>query len=356
MGDSSRRVSYADIARRVGYHRSTVGLALRNHPGIPAETRAKILKVAREMEYRPDPALSSIARYRRKGSDHCSFNTIALISDDALDSEWRKIRHTIRDYTIGVRQRAEELGFKVDEFSVGLERQHQRRVDQIMQSRGIQAVIVSPLRNPILPVDLTWDRYSAVAIGYSLVSPDLMRITSQHRSGASDAVKHLYRMGYRRIGLILCQYHDERVNNGWSAGFLSACNHPEQKGLEYAVYMPAKEIDLANRELIEWIREAEVDAVVASQVNLCGYLLECGIRIPKDLGFACLDLPPEAVDLAGIDQLSIEVGSQAVDHVADLAARHQLGPPRNPMVMTVKGRWVSADSVRNCATESVGVR
>lgn len=341
-----QRISYSDIAKRVGYHRSTVGLALRNHPSIPEETREKIVKMANEMGYRPDPSLNSLITYRRKKSGHRGFTTIALLSDDPVDSGWRDERHTIRDYYSGIRQRAEELGFHVDEFSVGLKREYQKRVNQVLVSRGIRAVIVCPIRSYRLPLEIDWSRFSTVSIGFSLLAPNLPRVCSENRLGAFDAVFALYRLGYRKIGLAIGHFSDIRVNFGWSAGFLSACNHPDLNGLEYALYMPQEEVSLSSPELIEWIGESGVDSILISQDDIYDYLLENGFRIPDDLGLACLDLPPERKALAGVDQLSTEIGRQAVDQVSGLYSNHVMGVPDNLSIHAVRGRWVEGTSVK----------
>jgi LacI family transcriptional regulator len=341
-----RRVSYADIAMKVGYHRSTVGLALRNHPDIPEGTKAKIRKVAEAMGYRPDPTLSLVGRLQRRGVSERRFNSIALLIDDRMDSDWRRTSHTNRDYLAGLRERAEELGFHLDIFTVGQDREYVERVDQVLRARGIQSVIVCPLLNQELPIDLKWSQYSAVALGYSLPSPGLIRITSQHRTGASDVVRELYNLGYRKLGLVLHQVHDLRVNRGWSAGFLSACMDPELIGIEYDLFMPRNLIKQEAKALINWIETSGVDAVISPQPGVFEYLIKNGVNIPEDLGYACLDLPSEETRVAGIDQKGTEIGRQAVDQVAGLHAHHQRGLPRTPLIITVKGEWVSGPSVK----------
>jgi DNA-binding LacI/PurR family transcriptional regulator len=348
----SRRISYTDIAKVVGYHRSTVGLALRNHPRIPTETREKILKVANEMGYRPDPSLNSLINYRRNKSTQRGFTTIALLTDDPVNSGWREQRHTIKDYYTGIYERADELGFHIDEFSVGLEREYEKRVNQVLKSRGIRAVIVCPLRVSRLPLNIDWHRYSVVSVGFSLRSPSLLRICSENRLGAFDAVFELYRLGYRKVGLAIGRHSDIRVNFAWSAGFLSACHQPELKDLEYAIYMPHEEVSLTKPELLEWIRSSGVDCILISQDDIYAYLLKNGVRIPEELGLACLDLPPGNEALSGIDQLSREVGRQAVDQVSGLYSNHLMGVQNNLMIHAVKGRWTEGKSVRQVSSTS----
>ena len=57
-----RRVTLADIARVCSVHVTTVSLALRNSPRLPAETRERIQSTARRLGYTPDPWLRALVR------------------------------------------------------------------------------------------------------------------------------------------------------------------------------------------------------------------------------------------------------------------------------------------------------
>ena len=57
-----KRVSLADIAKKVGVSRNTVSLAMRNSASISEITRKKIVKVAKEMGYERNELLSRIIR------------------------------------------------------------------------------------------------------------------------------------------------------------------------------------------------------------------------------------------------------------------------------------------------------
>lgn len=48
-------VTMRDIAKAVGVSQGAVSVALNGKSGVGAATRAKILKVAEELGYRPDP-------------------------------------------------------------------------------------------------------------------------------------------------------------------------------------------------------------------------------------------------------------------------------------------------------------
>jgi LacI family transcriptional regulator len=61
-----QHITQRDLAKMAGVSHTTVSLALRQHPSISDETRARILKLAHKLSYRPDPMLAALNAYRVK--------------------------------------------------------------------------------------------------------------------------------------------------------------------------------------------------------------------------------------------------------------------------------------------------
>ena len=57
-------VTSKDIARRLNISQSTVSRALRGDPRVSAETKARILEAARQMDYTPNLAARSLITRR----------------------------------------------------------------------------------------------------------------------------------------------------------------------------------------------------------------------------------------------------------------------------------------------------
>ena len=74
-----KQVTLKDIAIAASTSASTVSRALSNHPAIPDKTKSAILKIAKDLNYRPNPNLSALARERWKLSNKQIHNTIAFI-------------------------------------------------------------------------------------------------------------------------------------------------------------------------------------------------------------------------------------------------------------------------------------
>ena len=63
--NEKKPVTIKDIARQLDVSHTTVSLALRNHPSLPAATRARIQKLARELGYRPNPLVHALMAHVR---------------------------------------------------------------------------------------------------------------------------------------------------------------------------------------------------------------------------------------------------------------------------------------------------
>ncbi|MCM3658183.1 LacI family transcriptional regulator [Agromyces mediolanus] len=58
------RATIADVARRAGVSKGLVSLALNDRPGVSAETRTRIQRIAEDMDWRPNPAARGLSAGR----------------------------------------------------------------------------------------------------------------------------------------------------------------------------------------------------------------------------------------------------------------------------------------------------
>lgn len=348
MGDSGgiiKRVTLSDVARVYGCHGTTVGLALRNHPSLPEKTCKRIQALALEMGYRPDPALQSLVAHRKGRMQHKGFSTIAVISDRPTADGWHKGHPTGEAYFEGMTERAEALGYKLDEFTVLPDHSHAQHVDRILRARSLTAVIVAPLHNQSDPIQLNWPHYCVISLGFSLHKPVLPCVDHQHRTGTQMAVENLIDLGYRRLALINSVAVELRVEQGWSAGFYGAVHLNEDRVKGFALISP-KITDLCCPEVLDWIRQKKPEVVMTAEYRLYNYLREAGFKIPEEIGFVQLDRQGNMGDVAGIDQNSRAIGAETVSFISLLQTANIRGVPALRNIHLIRGRWVMGETVR----------
>ena len=83
----SLNLTLADIAKRAGVSRSLASLALRGEPGVQREKRTRILKIAAELNYTPNPAARNLASNLSR--------TVGILVSDILNPHLAELAKTI---------------------------------------------------------------------------------------------------------------------------------------------------------------------------------------------------------------------------------------------------------------------
>jgi len=205
MQNVQPRATLRVIAEQAGYHYSTVSLALREHPRIPATTRNRIRKIAEAMDYRPDAALSALCAYREQKLPAHRQSTIAWLTNHQTASQWQRSACN-RDYFAGASMRAAERGYTIECLWLAEAGINGRRMSQILWARGIQGILLPP-QERICSIDLDWDKLSAVTFGYTLVQPRLNLVSNHDYRTMGMLFAELQRRRYRRVGLVNLRDH-----------------------------------------------------------------------------------------------------------------------------------------------------
>src|SRR5258708_33990268 len=104
-----------DVAGRAGVHPSTVSLALRAHPSIPAATRERVCRIAEKVGYQPHPLVSALMSFRRSARSGPRHTTLAYVTTSRPADAWREAR-TLRDQVPGAQAPAGGTGDQGEGF------------------------------------------------------------------------------------------------------------------------------------------------------------------------------------------------------------------------------------------------
>lgn len=340
---SSSRPSYADIARVAGVSKATVSLAMRRHPRISRARQEEIHRIATELGYRPNPLYTNLlSQVRRRSVDHSGV-VLAMVdfSSSQTQSSMRSFRAPLVE---GIRERAEQYGYRTDTLALrDLGRPGLKRLQSIITHRALRGLIVLPASDYAGPVSLPWEHLAAVAIGYSLPQVQAHRVVGDQFQNMLTVLRQLQDRGYRRIGFCCHARTHAVVRHHWGAAFLW-WQLESGVGVEPADVWTTQVYD--STELIRWIRERELDALVTENASLATVLPRAGFAVPDELGIARINLHAEDDESAGVLQLPSEVGACAVDVLSGLLNNHTYGIPERPQTTIVEGHWVDGATVR----------
>lgn len=323
-----------EIAAASGVSLTTVSCALRGQPGVAAATVEHVRRVAESMGWRPNPLVSAwLSHVRTTHTPELQAALAYIVSHpEGLEGHFRSAVYEA--YSRGAHDRAEQLGFSMEVFHY--EEFGERRLVQILESRGILAVVVAPLPQFVHELSLPWEQFVSGTIAYSLSQPAIHRAANHHFHAVACVVRTLKAYGYHRIGLALPEDVDERSFGMFSGGYWSTCR---REGLRVLTPFTGFYEEASFQRFGRWLDKVRPEVVIG--LNALEHLIrEHGHSVPGEIAFANLDRRPEYGDTAGLDQRAERVGATVVDLVTAQLFRNERGLPENPKLSIVEGVWV----------------
>ena len=187
------RITIKEIARRAGVSKGAVSYALNNQPGVSEATRARVLKVAEELEWVPNRAARQLSAARSE-----TFGLVLARSAKTLSEE-----PFYMGFVGGVESVLSDKSYALalqvvpdlaDEMATYRKWAAERRVD---------GVIVVDLRvdDPRIPL-LRKLELPAVLVGDPALSDGMTCVWTDGTTAMYAAVQHVVSLGHRRIARV----------------------------------------------------------------------------------------------------------------------------------------------------------
>jgi DNA-binding LacI/PurR family transcriptional regulator len=343
-----RRLTMADVAAKLGVSKIAVSMALRDHHRISIARRREIKRVAREMGFVPDPFLSALAAHRRQRVTTKEHGSVAWINHWKDPKRLRQYKE-FEMYWRGASEAALKFGYRLDEIRWDLDCSP-KRLEKILLARGIEGVLIPPHRELVDWEDFDWSKFAVVRFGMSVPSPDSNLVTSDGFRATVMAISKIHEYGYRRIGVTVNDEYNRRIGGNLLSGLFYA-----QKLLALKPVLPpfltflksrtAEELSRQKAVLSIWLKQQKPDALLISDIEVPGLILDLGYRIPQDIavaGTTVQDIP--GVD-AGVNQHAEAIGRTAVEMLLKQMNVNERGEPRYPSRILVEGRWQDGKSL-----------
>jgi len=345
------RITQSDIARAAGVHNTTVSLALRNSPLIPAATRDRIRGIAKSMGYCPDPALQALVAYRRNRQPLRCGEALAYVTQGGgrLGSHHEAIHEA---HHRAATAKATELGYHLEPFRLGESGLSVRRLNSVLLHRGIRGVIFAAASTAGTDLSgLDWPRLAAVHLGDSATNPAMNQVTLDPTTVVRLAMQQVLYAGYRRVGLALPHDWDKLTDQVWSATF-----HAEQYRCHLKDRLPVLHLQsplhttpaagisphhAANdaSSLLRWSRQYRPDVVLGLSPAVLAHIRDCGFQVPHDFAYADLMLTGAGSAGAGVWVDTVRMGALAVEMLSAQLQQNAFGPPPVATVTAVGGVW-----------------
>lgn len=322
----------------------TVSRVLRNSPHVSPAVRERVLHAAQKTGYRPNPQLARLMSIVRSAKGRRMQASIGVIRDDLPEDELHDRAYqyvSIHD----IRARAEQHGYRAEEFFLGRNGLTPGRLSSILRARGVEGIIVSPQSSRVIGAQLDFTPFAAATFGYGLPSPALHRASTNMMHGILMAAQQLERRGYRRIGIAITRWIDARADHTYSGALL----HYQQR------IAPRERVPLllvpdhpaqGGRAFAAWFRRHRPDVILSFDTYVPEWLAQLGRRIPDEVGLVVHDWTERMTGFAGIHHRRPHVAAAAVDLVATQLMHHEHGVPEVPRQILIPPAWIEGPSIR----------
>lgn len=333
------QVTSKDVAKLAGVSRSTVSLVLNNsNMPISQETRQKVLKASKELNYQPNMLAQSLKTNRSK--------IIGLIIPSITNPFFPSIAQ-------GVEEIAVENGYNIFLCNTFKDPLKEENYIKVLASKQVDGIIfASSIQSPHILKDLQKRKIAIVTFHKPTDNHDLDCILFDNVKGGEIAVNYLLDLGHKNIGFISTSIttpsHIARLNgykNAYEkAGIpLNLKYIREDKYINKTNLRTNYEQDIGLKLALELLEECpEVTAFFAvNDLTAMGIikLKQRGFRIPEDISVIGFDniYISEMIDppLTTIQQPTYKMGQRAAELlIAKISEKEKEDEPKHMMVFS----------------------
>jgi len=325
-----------ELARLAGVSHGAASLALRGRPGVSAETRERVVRLAAQHGYRPNPMVTALmtqvgARQRRRVK-----SIIGLLS--TMDMDHYPLHSNPRLFHEGINRAAHGAGYAVELFT--FERFDAKvPLARMLKARCVQGLILDHMRDEFERLELDRSRFAFVALGVPMRNREVDFVCNDHGHTVRLTIQNLWRLGYRRLGLALDGRRPEHEESAILAAFLEW--QYRQAG---GKVIPLHTRNWSPSVLLAWYAREKPDAIISGDHLILDWLKKAKVDVPRDVAFAHLDLDLRWKGIAGVNECNDEVGAAAMDLLISLLNGNRFGLPEHPRTVKLQGSWIDGST------------
>jgi LacI family transcriptional regulator len=310
-----KKPTIKDIAKIAKVSPTAVSMALNDRPRIGPETRKKILRIAKELNYQPNYVARSLVIKRS--------HTIGLIITTIMNPFYPELAKGIED-------KALELGYNIILCSTNYDLKLEKYYIIILRSKGVDGIIFSSVEvNDSNIKPLVEDHFPFVLVNRRIhnrfIAKKIDYIVLDNFSGGYIAMEHLLKLGHHRIGIIAGALNistalerTEGVKKSLTdygvkldPNLLVECNFSKE-----LAYRATKKFLSMKTPPTAIFAENDYMALGAREA-----ILDSGLKIPENMaliGFDDIALTAlKGVEITTVSQKKYEMGSLAVKILID---------------------------------------
>lgn len=333
-----KRITIKDIAKEAGVSETTVSRFLnKKFEYMGHETRLKIEKVVKELNYRP----SNIARSLKS-------NKSKLLGAVIADIENPFSNIIIK----GLIDKSNELGYSL---MISISNNSIEKEDEGIRSfidNGVEGLVVNTVTDSEVLLKEVNETTPVLLIDRSIDNLDVDLVTSNNYELGSELMTHLIESGYKRIGFFSEEMTNNSVRQIRHQAFIDSSK--EMEGINAETFIIDREKPDETVRMLETFLDADEPPVIVAgngliQLALLKVLRELTYKFGEDYGFCGFDDWDWSTvvgkdGITSISQDSYSLGTESVD-ILHKRITQEL-KKEEPILKTIKGKLIVRGSTR----------
>jgi LacI family transcriptional regulator len=318
----SKASNIYDVARQAKVSVFTVSAVVNNSGKVSDRLRRRVEAAIRELNYRPNLLARSLARHQT--------HTVGIIVPDIVNPFFPLVVRGAEDV-------AQNAGYSVLLCNSDNQRQKEEQYLELLLSKRVDGILLTKTHGPFSPAQqrlLADARVPLVLMMRTIPQFRSDAVVSDDLQGAFEAVSHLARLGYRRIGLVGGPLDVSNGRARWQ-GFrraLKSYHLPYDSSLATEGDYRVESGYQAGLMLLPRLADSVYVANYLMTAGLMKAAEEIGLRCPEDFGLVSFDDYPWLgcfhPRLTTVDLPKYDVGAEAMR----LLLRRMNGSAARPMI------------------------
>ena len=284
MSSINKRITIKEVAKEAKVSPSTVGRAIGGYGYVSGQTRRKILKTAKKLNYHPNLLASNFRRQKT--------HTIGLIIPDVTNPFFTTVAR-------GVEDQARKKQFKVFVCSTDEDPDIEKEyIDDLIQRR-VEGFVIAPSTGGGKHLfDLQSDKIKFVVVDREVKNLKADIVHSDNVDGAYRLTNYLIKLGHRRIGIINGAMQTSVAIQRFT-GYKKALLESNVPIVDALVKGNDWRMESSYKHTMELLTSKFSPTAIFAANNILGVgvlraLREMGLKVPTDMSVVCFDDVPVA--------------------------------------------------------------
>lgn len=309
------KVTIADVAKHAGVSKSTVSRILNGNYGQNTqETIDKVLKVIKELDYRPNMLAQGLKSMKT--------NVIGIILSNLKNPFWARVLE-------GVEDTCRLNGYSLMICNSNEDPLLEEELVKGFQMKQVDGIIMNPtVKNDFLYKSLVEKQFPFVTINRKIFGLDVDLVTMDNVAGAVAGVEHLLRHGKKSIALFVYTPDNVSPRLDRIEGYKKALSNNAMKVEDSLIHIIEEKNGLVKETVKRILSDDQnrPDAIFSTNnmmtLEILEGIKEVGLNVPDDISLVGYDETVWSMHLnpplTTVNQPSYEMGEIAAKRLIEL--------------------------------------